>query len=169
METPGRWSACGRRVLEPSDDVDRFNQATRMLARLGPLLVAWVLISCTQPLHASSQADSSISEPSQSSVSQPAGRESLCALNVDSALLQLSEAEDQAAFAAERGMPFSDGLVGVIVELRDGLSLTPDPTMQVQGQYGNLVELRLSPSDMCALAARPEVLRVRSSYPPIAQ
>lgn len=93
-----------------------------------------------------------------------------CAAKVDSQLLQLSDASDPDAFAAQTGIAYTDGLARVTIELNDGVArLSADPQVVVEAQYANFVDARIAPADLCRIAAQPEVARIRLAIPPVAQ
>jgi hypothetical protein len=85
--------------------------------------------------------------------------------NLDSQLSQFTQSDDPAAFAASAGLTYESGTVRVIVELVGDAS--PDPTiyqLSVEGQYANLLQVRVPPDQLCALASDPTVARVRAPF-----
>jgi hypothetical protein len=122
-------------------------------------MFSWTLLllalCCAGPAFAcESNGSAPTPEPSidPSVLTTPA--QSDCASKVDSSLLQ-------------PGAPPSSGMVRVLIELVDGSTLTPDPSIQVEGQYANQVQALISPTDVCRIAAEPEVVRVRAAIPPV--
>ncbi len=80
---------------------------------------------------------------------------------LDSQLLQLTQAADPPAFATAHGLDYQNGMVRVIVDLRAGASLPLGYGLVVEAQYANLVQAWVPPSQLCALASDANVLSVR--------
>ena len=85
--------------------------------------------------------------------------------NVESRLLQLTQSDDLGAYAASAGLNYDAGTVRVVVELAaDGV---PDPAtyqLTVESQFANLLQVRVPPDQLCALASDPAVARVRAPF-----
>ena len=123
-----------------------------------PILMLLAVLSCGVVLACDTPVPSPAAPPA-----------SACPPNIDSQLVQLVQAPDTAAFAAQTGIPYSGGVVRVIIELRSGLSLAPDPAVEIESQYMNLVQARIAPADICRIAAEPEVLQIKQLVPPVPQ
>jgi len=80
---------------------------------------------------------------------------------LDSQLLQLANASDPRAYATERRFDYRDGMVRVIVELRNGAELPTGHGLAVEARNANLVQGRAPVDRLCALAADSSVASVR--------
>src|SRR5438309_1852398 len=135
------------------------------------LTTASILLLCFSGLALACESSSTGSQPgARPDSSLPTEKpDSACASKVDSQLLQLVLASDPAAFAAQTGGDFQNGTVRVLLELAGGAVLAADPAVRIEGQYGNLVQARIAPGDVCRIAAQPEVVRIQLSMPPVPQ
>jgi hypothetical protein len=88
--------------------------------------------------------------------------------NLDSRLGQLAASADPDAFAGSAGLDYADGTVRVVVELAGSDSPDTDTYGLIpEGQYANLVQTRVPPDQLCALASDPAVLAVRPPSVPV--
>ena len=94
---------------------------------------------------------------------------SVCAANVDSQLTQLIQSSDPAAFADSTGMTFIDGMVRVIIEMADGWTLPPDPSIQVEAEFANYSQTLIAPAEICRIAAQAGVQSITPAIPPTQQ
>lgn len=99
--------------------------------------------------------------PTDETTVDPSARERL-----DETLVELVEASDRAAFAADHGLTLEDGRVLVVAELREGASLPESPPVDVEARHGSLVQGFVAVDDLPALSTSEGVAFVRPPNEP---
>jgi hypothetical protein len=81
--------------------------------------------------------------------------------HLDSRLLQLAQSSDPAALAASAGLDFRDGTVRAVIQLADASFSPAAYGLSVEGQYADLLQVRIAPSQLCLVSNDPAVAFVR--------
>jgi len=82
--------------------------------------------------------------------------------NLESQLFQLATDKDPQKFAEIHNLKYKDGTVQVEIELKPGLSLPSGYTIQVEAQYENLIQARVSLKDLLKLSNEPQIKYIRA-------
>jgi len=94
------------------------------------------------------------------SAAAPAPRPQVDCDRLDSQLRQLVRASDAQAFASSASLDLDRDGVLVTIKLRSGATAPSGHGLHVRATFADLVDARVPPSELCALAAEPSVVAV---------
>ena len=82
--------------------------------------------------------------------------------NLESQLFQLATDKDPEKFAYTHNLKYQDGTVQVEIELKPGEALPNGYTIQVEAQYENLIQARVSVKELLKLSKEPQIKFIRA-------